>query len=376
MFNADNGYAKQRRRSIENGRKELNLDGQRAWKVDEPSNAEGIDIPGRCVFAQNDAYLELCNPGWEVQWRVVLGTMIVVPFASLIIWMWYGFAVHPLLFDAFVMIWEINPYAHDGDELLVWFGWLLLFPLALGVTFLLYGWFCGMGARTNFFTYARGRVRFNRLTRKVYVLRPGYCGGNKVFDWDRLVALPSRVPEGHPMASEIIGSLALYQAPLLPDGSDEDAIYVGPSLTLNPAAQALRLWEYIRLYMQEGPTTDHIPANATSQYRQIPRYVPLAYGTFCGLPSMGQYEFENGPSVTRVLLHTLSQITCTWARFPRKWDSDSGLGEPEHRPVQTGAAMTAFVYRARGCLSRDEEIELLKNYGIAEALAEAQAINE
>lgn len=374
MFIAEYSQARQQRQSAEKGHKNLNLDGQRAWRVDEPSDAEGIDIPGRCVYAQNEAYLELCNPGWDVQWRTVLGTLIVVPFGSLIIWMWYGFAVHPLLFNMFIKIWQINPYKHDGDGLLVWFGWLLLFPLALGVMFLFYGWFFGMGARSNFFTYARGRVRFNRLTRKVYVLRPGYCGGNQVFDWDRLVALPSRVPEGHPMASEIIGSLALYQAPLKPDGSDEDALYVGPSLTLNPPVQALRLWEYIRVYMQEGPTVDHIPANAPRDYNKVPRYVPHVYGTFCGLPSMAQYQLEQGGADwTRVLLHMASQMTCSWARFPAEWNSDSGLGEPEDRPVQTGAAMTALVYRMQGRLSAQDEIEFLQHYGTAQALAEARA---
>lgn len=372
MFNAENGYARQQRKSAEKGRKELNLNGQRAWKVNETSDAEGIDIPGRCMFAQNEAYLELCNPGWDVQWRMVLGTLIVMPFASLIIWMWYGIAVHPILFNEVIFMWNVETRDPE-DWSLLWFGWLLLFPLALGVTVLLYGWFFGMGARTNYFTYARGRIRFNRLTRKVYVLRPGYCGGNKVFDWDRLVALPSRVPAGHPMASEIIGSLALYQAPLKPDGSDEDAIYVGPSLTLNPAAQALRLWEYIRLYMQEGPTVDQIPANVTKHYNKIPRFVPHSYGSYCGLPSMSQYELEQGPGFTRVLMHTVSQMTCSWARFPAEWNSDSGLGEPEDRPVQTGAAMTALVYRAQGRLGREDEIEFLKHYGTAEALAEAQA---
>lgn len=371
MFNAENGYARQQRKSTGKGRKELNLSGQRAWKVDEPSDAEGIDIPGRCVFAQNEVYLELCNPGWDVQWRTVLGTLIVLPFASLIIWMWYGLAVHPLLFGHIYVFFGPSEWPADWADYV--FGWGLFFPLALGVSFLLYGWFFGMGARTNYFTFARGRVRFNRLTRKVYVLRPSYCGGNKVFDWDRLVALPSRVPDGHPMASAIIGSLALYQAPLMPDGSDEDAIFVGPSLTLNPTAQALRLWEYIRVYMQEGATTDHIPSNVTSHYNKIPRYVPLAYGTFCGLPSMSQYEFEQGPSVTRVILHILSQMTCTWAKFPREWNSNSGLGEPEDLPVQTGAAMTAFIYRAQGRLSRSDEIELLKHYGTADAAANAQA---
>ena len=372
MFNAEMGYARQQRQSAQEGHKELNLAGQRAWTVDEPSDAEGIDLPGRCVFAQNEAYLELCNPGWDVQWRTVLGTLIVVPFGSFVIWGWYGFAVHPLLFDAFIMVWQINAYEHDGDGLFIWFGWLLMFPLALGVAFLWYGWFFGMGARSNFFTYARGRVRFNRLTRKVYVLRPGYCGGNRVFDWDRLVALPSRVPDGHPMASEIIGSLALYQAPLKPDGSDEDAIYVGPSLTLNPRVQALRLWEYIRRYMQEGPTVDHIPPNVPKDYDKVPRHVPHVYGTFCGLPSMAQYELEQGPDVMRALLHRASQMTCSWARFPAEWHSDSGLGEPEDRPVQTGAAMTALVYRMQGRLSAQDEIEFLKHYGTAQALAEAQ----
>lgn len=373
MFNAENGYALQQRRSPQKGRKELNLNGQRSWKVDEPSDANGIDIPGRCVFAQNHAYLELCNPGWEVQWRTVQGTLIVVPFASLIIWMWYGFAVHPLLFDRLIMFWESFPFnVDDGDAIVQWVGWLVGFPIALGATYLLYGWFFGMGARTNYFTYARGRIRFNRLTRKVYVLRPRCCGGNAVFDWDRLVALPSRVPDGHPMASEIIGSLVLYQAPLKPDGSDEDAIYVGPSLTLNPAAQALRLWEYIRLYMQDGPSAADVPADVTLQCNKIPRYVPLAYGTLCDLPSMRQYEAEHGADFTRVLLHMVSQMTCSWARFPEEWNSDSGLGEPEDRPVQTGAAMTAWVYRAQGRLSKADEIEFLERYGTAQALADAK----
>lgn len=371
MFNAENGYARQQHQSARRGRQELNLNGQRSWSVGEPSDAEGIDVPGRCVLAQNDAFLELCNPGWDMQWRTTLGTLVVVPFSALVIWMWYGFAVHPLLFGHIYAV--IGPSERLADWSDYVFGWGLFFPLAAGVTYLLYGWFFGMGARTSYFTYARGRVRFNRLTRKVYVLRPPNCGGNKVFEWDRLVALPNRVPDGHPMASQIIGSLALYQAPVQPDGSDEDAIYVGPSLTLNPSVQALRLWEYIRLYMEVGPTVDHIPANAPRDYNRIPRNVPLVYGTFCGLPSIAQYENEQGPDIMRALLHMASQMTCSWARFPPEWNSDSGLGEPEDRPVQAGAAMTAIVYRAQGRLSRDDEIELLRHYGTAEASVKAQA---
>ena len=88
-----------------------------------------------------------------------------------------------------------------------------------------YGWFEGMGMRTAFFTYARGRIRFNRKTRKVYVLRPNYCGGNKVFEWERLVSLFRRAPEDHPMAQKINGALVLYHPPFQeddPQGTGED----------------------------------------------------------------------------------------------------------------------------------------------------------
>lgn len=232
--------------------------------------------------------------------------------------------------------------------------------------------------RTAFFTYARGRIRFNRKTRKFYILRPGYCGGNRVFEWDRLVALFRRAPENHPMARKIQGTLALYHPPFDandPQGKGEDAIFVGPTLGEGEIAvdRAAVLWEYIRRYMEIGPTVDHIPPNAPEDYKEIPRYLPPVYTTYCGLPSARQYQLEMQPGFGETLCHMISQVTCTWPRFPKEWQSDSGLGEPEDRPVQTGAVMTALVYRAEGRLSQEDEIEFLKHWGTEEALAEAQA---
>ncbi len=253
------------------------------------------------------------------------------------------------------------------------FGWLLIFPLALGCMLLLYGWFYGMGMRTSFFTYARGRVRFNRLTRKVYVLRPSYCGGNKIFEWDRLVALMRRVPEDHPMAAKIVGSLVLYQPPIDPnDWLSEDAIFVGPSLHLG-AVQAAPMWEYIRLYMEEGPASHASREKPPESSTKIPRYLPPRYFTFCGKPSIDQYKLEQRPGFMETAMHMMCQVTCSWPRFPAEWHSDSGMGEPEDRPVQTGAVMTALVYRATGKLSKADEIEFLTHWGTAQALAEAKA---
>ena len=375
MFVMEDSWMRVIRKSRAKALDSFNVNGQRQWKVNERCDADGVGIPGRCVFAQNDAYLEVCNPGWKEQRIVMFGLLGMTAFNLFIIWMWYGFAVHPLLFDKFIMISHVVDYKHGDETAYLWFGWLLLFPLAGICAFMIFAGFYYMGARTLFFTYARGRIRFNRITRKVYVLRPGYCGGNKVFDWDRLVALCDLSGGG---SKSTIKALALYYPPL--SASDqpvngpaqgEDCIFVGGALPSYSAAASF--WEYIRRYMQDGPTVDKIPPNASANYKHVPRFVPADYGTYCGMPSYAQYRLEVRPGFMEATFHMLSQMTCSWPKFPREWGSDSGLGEPEDRPVQTGATMTALVYRAKKKLSAVDEVELLTHWGTPEALAEAKS---
>ena len=73
------------------------------------------------------------------------------------------------------------------------------------------------------------------------------------------------------------------------------------------------------------------------------------------------------------LYMALAQSTCSWPRFPKAWESDSGIGEPEEKPVQAGAAMTAMVYRAEGRLAQADEVEFMRRWGTAEGLGEAMA---
>lgn len=372
MFALEDTYARIKRKSIEKAREEFRVNSQRQWRSDEPSDAEGINLPGRCAFAQNNTYLELCNPGWERQRLVVFGLLLVAPMALLIIWGWYGFAIHPILFNQVIMFWHVAD-RDPADWSLLWFGWLLLFPLAAASAFMLFAAFYYMGARSSFFTYARGRIRFNRLTRKVYVLRPGYCGGNQIFEWDRLRALCDIAGDRRGG----ISSLALYHPPF--DTSDakatgEDCIFVGPARTA--ASHAPLLWEYIRLYMQEGPVTGNIPPNAPSNYKKVPLYLPQEYSTYCGKPSRAQYRLEQRPRFLETTMHMISQITCSWPAFPKEWQSDSGVGEPEDKPVQAGAVMTALVYRAQGKLSKADEIEFLRHWGTSEAQQEAMSRKE
>lgn len=369
MFIREEGYARLHRSAVARSRAHINLDGQKQWPTNR-SGARGITMPNGSAYAQNDAYLELCNPGWNLQWRAGIGNLYVIFPALLIVWMWYGLAVHPLLFGEIIFFFVI------GDKvpnILLWFGWLVLFPLALASAFLIYMWFCKMGMRTCFFTSARGRIRFNRLTRKVYVLRPKYCGGNAVFEWDRLVALfdPQSTSRWD---KQDVAMLALYHPPFDaadPTAQGEDCLFAGPAVT-GPSGAA-HLWEYIRQYMETGPTIDRIPADAPANFKGIARYLHPDYTTYCGLPSCSQYRQECRPGFMETFFHMSSQITCSWPRFPAEWQSDSGLGEPEDKPVQTGAVMTALVYRAQGRLSKADEVALMERYGTAEALAAARA---
>jgi hypothetical protein len=374
MFVRENSYWLARRRSPEKGRTHINLQGQKHWPT-QRSGARGIEMPSRAAYAQNDAYLELCNPGWDLQWRAGMGNLYVLLPALVLIWMWYGFAVHPLLFETIIFFWPTMPYGQD-DWPYVAFGWLLLFPLALASAFMIFAWFHYMGMRTCFFTHARGRIRFNRLTRKVYVLRPAYCGGNVVLDWERLVALFE--PEGSSAgAKQTIKALALYHPPFNPadpSAEGEDCIFVGPGLS--GPQEAASLWEYIRQYMEVGPTVDHVPADASSTYKGVARYLHPDYTTYCGKPDARQYRLEQKPGFMETSFHMMSQVTCSWPAFPKEWQSDSGMGEPEDKPVQTGAVMTALVYRAQGKLSKADEIEFLQHWGTPEALREAKSREE
>ena len=367
MFVRENSYRLARRRFLEKGRAHINLEGQKQWPTSR-SSARNVELPSRAAYAQNDAYLELCNPGWNLQWRAGMGNLFVILPALVLIWMWYGFAVHPLFFETIIFFWQTMPYAQD-DWPYVAFGWLLLFPLAAASAFMIFAWFHYMGMRTCFFAYARGRIRFNRLTRKVYVLRPGYCGGNVVLEWERLVALFE--PEGASAgAKQTIKALALYHPPFDvadPQAKGEDCIFVGPAL---PGPQeAASLWEYIRQYMEAGPTVDHVPVDG----KGIARYLHPDYSTYCGKPDARQYALEQKPGFMETGFHMLSQITCSWPAFPKEWESDSGMGEPEDKPVQTGAVMTALAYRAQGRLNQADEIEFLRHWGTTEAVQEAMS---
>ncbi len=93
-------------------------------------------------------------------------------------------------------------------------------------------------------------VRFNRKTRKVYINRPNFAGGNKVYHWDDVVASvdPDDMVVTKKRKREI---LMLFFFKQRTGAEHHDAVFLGSPLRSEHELYAL--WEYIRRYMEEGP---------------------------------------------------------------------------------------------------------------------------
>jgi len=371
MFNLEATYAQSRRRSLSASRRTLLLNEQKQWQINKPADAIGVGLADHGVYAQNERYLEVPNAGFGAQCNGGIGVVLIMPLVIFMVWVWYGFTIHPLLTGVQLIFVPWHPWKPTTAGFV--FGWVFAFPMALGCCYMFISlWLDKQGMRTAFFTYARGRIRFNRQTRKVYVLRPKAYGGDAVFEWDRLRALMHSVDPKHPAARRLKRVLVLYHPPFDdhdPDGKGEDAIYVGKER--DTPEHVAHFWEYIRLYMEEGPTMDYIPEHAPATLKQIPRHFPWQYSTYCGKPDAMQYALETRASKGAAILCQLSLMTCTWPQFPKEWGSDSGLGEPEDRPVQTGALMTALVYKMKGQLSSADDAAFGRLWGSEESSMQA-----
>ncbi|MDR2189411.1 MAG: hypothetical protein LBE62_15410 [Azonexus sp.] len=123
MFASEYIYRRACRKGIVNGRYWIQADGsKKLWPVTRQAKRTP-EIYGRDVFAQNDAYLELCNPGWEMQEQAAMILLIISPYL-LFIFSFYGFAIHPL-FTGKVIFPTLETHDAGSGGLLM--GWLFFF---------------------------------------------------------------------------------------------------------------------------------------------------------------------------------------------------------------------------------------------------------
>ncbi len=102
--------------------------------------------------------------------------------------------------------------------------------------------------RVELFTHRHLVARFNRLTRQVYVNRPPYAGGIVTLPWEAVV--PAINPEDPDFMG--IGGFLLLAFPSEHTGAGYDeTLMLGRPMQGNK--ELVGFWEFIRLFMEEGP---------------------------------------------------------------------------------------------------------------------------
>lgn len=119
---------------------------------------------------------------------------------------------------------------------------------------------CWRWIRLEIFVQRRIIARFNRVTRQVYINRPAYAGGLVTLPWDATIAEAS----GGNAASPAGGTLAMVWPASYSGSGFDDYCLIGGTLPDRASAEAL--WEYIRLFMEEGPNAVPRPARLRSTF--------------------------------------------------------------------------------------------------------------
>ncbi|WP_143501994.1 DUF6708 domain-containing protein [Pseudomonas sp. Irchel 3E13] len=110
------------------------------------------------------------------------------------------------------------------------------------------------------FVQRRMLIRFNRVTRQVYLHRPRFAGGVTVFAWEQVSA---EAVVGEEESANIGRKLILSWGPSMPDLPHLHVVFVGKRA--DGTSDIVNLWEFIRRYMEEGPQSVPVPKKMLSK---------------------------------------------------------------------------------------------------------------
>ncbi|HBO0991751.1 TPA: hypothetical protein L4E57_005242, partial [Pseudomonas aeruginosa] len=179
--------------------------------------------------------------------------------------------------------------------------------------------------RLESFTARRIIVRFNRITRKVYLLRPKHLGGIRIMDWDKTeVLIDKSMSELEGTGGYVIlvwdrgDGVDLQGTPT----DNIEVTFVGKP-TRN-ASELLAFWEYIRRYMEDGPAAAPAPSKLISKFPWPWLSLKAAWGLdtrFLKHRGLRVFVLANVLMLPAILIHAtghwLSLLLCYEPRFPR-----------------------------------------------------------
>ena len=269
-------------------------------------------------YAYNDRYLEIRGGMFE-NFRGIL-TWICLFFFWIIYSCWdLGFGIASDLYN------HKSDNVASGIFAIFFFSIIFLILTYLCIRYFRYIY------RFELFTIRHIRVRFNRVTRQVYIQRPKYCGGTVVFKWEHI--MPSNFGEsGSDMGGTNMVNLMSFH-PYKTGFPIAHSVGIGKN-TYNPQDYKDE-WEFIRRYMEHG--RDNLPKPRLSTH------LPMPFHGFSGHVSPMIHAAKNAPTFWMYILlipvflillpfytvgYFISECLCWQPRWPKVIRQAGKTGKP------------------------------------------------
>ena len=289
-------------------------------ELDAPENVDESVSPhvhdNVSLYSHNDTYIDLRTPGDEKRG-------IITFFLGWI----YGFLTYMFLGMTIISAKKIIAgKSHDGT-LLTNFDYLILttFPMFWPIVLLVFLKYTFRFIRLESFTARRIIVRFNRITRKVYLLRPKHLGGIRIMDWDKTeILIDKKMSELEGTGGFVIlvwdkgDGVDLQGTPT----DNIEVTFIGKP-TRN-ASELLAFWEYIRRYMEDGPAAAPAPKKLICKFPWPWLSLKAAWGldtSFFRQSELRVFVLLNLLLWPVILIHAtghwLSLLLCYEPKFPK-----------------------------------------------------------
>ncbi|MBN3842130.1 MULTISPECIES: DUF6708 domain-containing protein [Burkholderia] len=234
-------------------RGELEANMARALKKEKMERDEGGEsLPGindrvsefpcadGSIYAFNDIYIELyAGALQDKRGSITILTMMLIS----IVWIFGSLAI------GLGTVWFTGVHYWLGTPAVVmdYIASIIIGLLVIGILWVVYKYLWRF-IRLENFVQRRLLIRFNRVTRQVYLHRPGYAGGLATLAWDQVSPEPAvGLPEWRGTGTQLMLAWTNDMTGL----PYFHIMLVGK--VANGTSDIVNLWEFIRRYMEEGP---------------------------------------------------------------------------------------------------------------------------
>ncbi|MDD0973273.1 DUF6708 domain-containing protein [Pseudomonas fontis] len=268
------------------------------------------------IYTYNEVYIDARTPNDEKRGVI---TFFVGGIGMMLIYMFLG-----LLFIYLNQV--FTGYDSAGDALLrsdYFFAPLVLVIPAIALV--VYYKYAFRHLFLEAFTARRLIIRFNRITRKVYLLRPNYLGGLRIMDWDKTQPLIEKnMTQSEGMGGFVVLCWDKGDGTDLAGNPTDDIELTFVGKPTRNARELLAFWEYIRRYMEVGPEEAPPPKKLISKFPWPWLSLKAAWGldtSFLRHSALWVFVLLNCMLLPAILIHAVghwvSLLLCYEPRFPK-----------------------------------------------------------